>query len=173
VYVTCAIIAVLLLLRAMPSPAQDVTEHALKGGYIYNFAKFTEWPADALPADATVVMCVLGDAAVGDALARTVKGREIAGRGMKVLQVVETGPLRTCHTLYVSGLSSEQAQKLVAGLHDAPVLTIGDIDGFTEIGGMARFFLDRNKIRFSVNLEPVKRARLHISSLLLVLAKRP
>ena len=43
-----AAIAGLLLIRSSVS-AQDVTEPALKAAFIYNFAKFTEWPADALP----------------------------------------------------------------------------------------------------------------------------
>ena len=65
-----AAIAGLLLIRS-PVSAQDVTEPALKAAFIYNFAKFTEWPA--APAQEPFVLCVLGDAAVGDALVQAVK----------------------------------------------------------------------------------------------------
>ena len=37
-----------LLLAPMIAAAQDVTEPALKAAFIYNFAKFTEWPADVM-----------------------------------------------------------------------------------------------------------------------------
>ena len=80
----------------MTAAAQDVTEPALKAAFIYNFAKFTEWPADAMAAGAPFVLCVLGDAAVGDALERAVKGRVLAGHSMGVSQVApDARPLRS------------------------------------------------------------------------------
>ena len=44
----------ILLLTPVPAAAQDVTEPALKAAFIYNFAKFTEWPADVMPAASAV-----------------------------------------------------------------------------------------------------------------------
>jgi hypothetical protein len=70
-----------VLLVPGPASAQEVTEAALKAAFVYNFAKFTEWPADAMPASSPIMMCVHGDPAVADALARAVKGRVIAGTG--------------------------------------------------------------------------------------------
>jgi hypothetical protein len=166
----CAAIALLLLLHG-PATAQDVTEPALKAAFIYNFAKFTEWPADVVPAAEPFVVCVLGDAAVGDALEQAVKGRLLVGHSIAVSHVTPAGPQRVCHILYVSGVLAGQAAQLVAGLRDVPVLTISDLDGFTELGGIARFFFDHGQLRFSVELGSAKRARLQISSRLLALAK--
>ena len=163
-------IAVLLLLQA-PASAQDVTESALKAAFIYNFAKFTEWPADAAPVAEPLVLCVIGDAAVGDALERAVKGRLLAGHSMAVSHAEPAGQRRVCHVLYVSGVTAGQAAQLVAGLRDAPVLTISDIDGFTELGGVAQFFFEHGQLRFIVHLESAKRAHLQISSKLLTLAR--
>ena len=155
-----------------PVSAQDVTEPALKGVFIYNFAKFTEWPVDAVPVAAPLVMCVLGDGAVGDALERTVKGRVIANHAMTVLQGPAAVSQRVCHVMYVSGVTADQAAQLVAGLRDVPVLTISDIEGFTDLGGIVRFFFESGRLRFVIQLESAKRARLQISSNLLALAKR-
>ena len=52
------------------------------------------------------------------------------------------------------------------------MLTISDVEGFTELGGIAQFFFEHGQLRFSVQLESAKRARLQISSRLLALAKR-
>jgi hypothetical protein len=76
-----------------------------------------------------------------------------------------------CHVLYVSGVTPVRAAQLVAGLHDASVLTISDLDGFTELGGIAQFFFEHGQLRFTVQLESAKRARLEISSKLLTLAR--
>jgi hypothetical protein len=164
--------AALVVLLLVPGAvfAQDVTESALKAAFIYNFAKFTEWPGDAV-ATGPFVMCVFGDAAVGDALERAVNGRVLAGRPIVTSRVAAAEPKRACHVVYVSGVSMSQAGQLVADLHDLPVLTISDIEGFTDVGGIAQFFFEHGQLRFRIQLESAKRARLQISSRLLVMAK--
>jgi len=169
--IACAAIAVLLLTRG-PAAAQDVTEPALKAAFIFNFAQFTEWPADVLPASEPVVLCVLGDPAVGDALVRTVKGRYLRGHSLAVRDVARARPERVCHVLYLSGVTAAQAAESIDGLRDVPVLTISDIERFTELGGIAQFSFEHGRLRFSVRFESVKRARLEISSRLLQLSQQ-
>ncbi|HEV3217589.1 MAG TPA: YfiR family protein [Vicinamibacterales bacterium] len=152
--------------------AQDVTEPALKAAFIYNFAKFTEWPTDAVPAQEPFVLCVLGDNAVGDALVQAVKARVLAGHSMTVSLMTPGTPPRKCQLLYVSGVTSGQAAQLVAGLRDVPVLTISDLEGFIELGGIARFFFEHGQLRFSVSLQSAERVHLHMSSRLLALSIR-
>jgi hypothetical protein len=171
VHVAGTAIAVLLIVR-VPASAQDVTEPALKAAFIYNFALFTEWPVDVMPAAAPFVLCVVGDAAVGEALEQVIKGRALAGHGMAVSHLAPAGAQRVCHVLYVSGVSATQAAELVARLHDGPVLTISDVEGFTELGGIAQFFFEDGRLRFRVQLVSAKRAHLQISSRLLALATR-
>jgi hypothetical protein len=166
--ITCVTVAIVLMMRA-PGLAQNVTEPALKAAFIYNFARFTTWP-DGWPASEPFVICVLGDA-VADALERVVKGRQFGVHPIAVSRATPAGPHRTCHLLYITGIQSSQAAQMVAGLRDAPVLTISDLEGFNDGGGMAQLFFDRGQLRFSISLDPVKRARLQLSSKLIVLAK--
>ena len=166
--IVCATIAVVMMMRAA-GLAQNVTEQALKAAFVYNFARFTNWP-DGWPASEPFVICVLGDA-VADELERVVKGRQLAAHAIMVSRSTPGGPHRACHLLYITGIPSSQAAPMVAGLRDAPVLTISDIDGFNDGGGMAQLFFERGQLRFSIRLDPVKRARLQISSKLIVLAK--
>ena len=167
---TARVIAILLL-TPMAAAAQDVTEPALKAAFIYNFAKFTEWPADAVGTGAPLVLCVLGDAAIGEALERVVKGRTLAGHSISVSKAPPGRPLEACHIAYVSGVTASQAAEVVAGVRDAPVLTISDVEGFTKLGGIAQFFFEHGQLRFDVKLASAKRARLQISSKLLALAR--
>jgi hypothetical protein len=159
-----------LVMTGAVAVAQDVTEPALKAAFIYNFAKFTEWPVSVVPASQPLVMCVVGDPAVSEALERAVKTRILDGHSMSVALVGPAGPQGVCHVLYVSGVTSAQAAKLVAGLRDTSVLTISDLDGFTELGGIAQFFFQHGMLRFNVQAESAKRARLQISSRLLALS---
>ena len=60
-------------------------------------------------------------------------------------------------------MTADRAGKLIAGVRDAPVLSISDLEGFTKVGGIAEFFLEHGQLRFNVHLESAKRARLQIS----------
>jgi hypothetical protein len=164
-------LAILLFVRSTVA-AQDVTEPALKAAFIYNFAKFTEWPADPASAKDPFIFCVVGDSAVGDALVRAVEARVLGGQNLTVSFLTPSDPLPKCRLLYMSAVTARQASQLLAELHDVPVLTISDLEGFTELGGIAKFFFEHGQLRFSVNLASAERAHLRISSRLLSLAIR-
>ena len=159
-----------MVLLSRTAAAQDVTEPALKAAFIYNFARFTTWPADA-PAGDSFVICVLNDTAVAQALQRAVTGRSLAERPVVVTTVAPAAPKRTCRVLYVAGLAVAQVADLVAEQREAPVLTISNIDGFATAGGMTQFFFEHGQLRFRIHLESAKRAGLQISSRLLIMAR--
>jgi hypothetical protein len=165
------VVLLLLLGLAAPAHAQDVTEVGLKGAFLFNFARFTEWPAEALQAGSEVSACMLGDRAVGDAFARQVKGKQVAGRAVAVTFVAPTGSLPTCHLVYLSGIASSRMGEIVAALRDLPVLTVSDSEEFTKRGGIIQFFVESGKMRFRINARAAKRARLQLSSRLLALAE--
>jgi hypothetical protein len=164
-----ATLAMVLLCRTT-AVAQDVTEPALKAAFIYNFARFTTWPADAPPGDSFII-CVLNDAAVAEALQRAVTGRSLAERPVVVTTVASAASKRTCRVLYVAGLPVAQVAAVVAELREVPVLTISNIDGFASAGGMTQFFFEHGQLRFRIHLESAKRAGLQISSRLLIMAR--
>jgi hypothetical protein len=164
------IVAASLMLGVAPTArAQSAPEPALKAAFLYNFAKFAEWPADAAPAD-PLTICVFGDAAIADALDETVKGRTVDGRKATVVRVKPDG-FRGCHVLYVAGLDAKRAQAIVDELKGAPVLTVGDREQFAQSGGIAGLFVEQGRMRFAINIEAAQRCRLRISSRLLSLAK--
>lgn len=166
--IVSVLLAVHLPLRL--AVAQDVTVPALKAAFIYNFVKFTEWPVVG-PLSEPFALCVVGDAAVGDALTRLVEGREVAGRRMVTLTTT-TRPTRTCGVLYVSGATVADAARAIAGLQDSPVLTISDLAGFNDSGGMAQFFFSGGQLRFTIKADAVARSGLKMSSRLLTLGQR-
>jgi YfiR/HmsC-like len=98
------VLVLLLASSAAAGHAQDVTEVTLKGVFLFNFARFTEWPADA-HTESAVSACVLGDRAVGDALSKTVKGKQVAGRPITVTVVDPEGSMRTCHVFTLCSVS--------------------------------------------------------------------
>ena len=156
---------------AAQAHAQDVTEVGLKGAFLFNFARFTEWPADTLHPDTAVSACVLGDRAVADAFAKTVKGKQLAGRAINVTNLAATGSIPLCHVLYLSGVAETRIAEIVSTLRDMPVLTVSDSDTFTKRGGIVQIFVESGKMKFRINSRSAKRARLQLSSRLLALAE--
>jgi hypothetical protein len=150
-------------------PAQDVTESALKAAYLLRFISFTEWPSDALAPNAPLVACIIADNPVADALQREVKGRTINAH---TLSVTRSSSPRGCQVLYLGGGALAPAIEGIQGFQAAPVLTMSDVDGFAEAGGLAQFYFEHSKLKFTINMATLKRSRLHMSALLLQLAKR-
>jgi len=166
-----ALLLLLVCSSARRVEAQDVTEARLKGAFLFNFARFTEWPGDALQPDTAVSACVLGDRAVADAFAKTVKGKQIAGRAIAVTTIAANESIPPCHLLYLSGVAEARIAEIVSTLRDTPVLTVSDSDTFTKRGGIVQIFVESGKMKFRINSRSAKRARLQLSSRLLALAE--
>ena len=148
----------------MPAPV-------LKAVFLYNFTKFTEWPADAISAAAPIELCVIDAPEVADALTSVTNGHTIEDHPLVVRRAALDGGLRGCHLVYASGLDQRRCLALLNAVRGLPVLTTTDNQEFAELGGGANLFLDHGKIRFSVNIGATQRARVTISSQLLALAR--
>lgn len=165
-------VTLLVILTPRRPHMQEVTGPALKAAFLFNFVKFTTWPAEALAEAAPLQMCVVNAQAVGNALSTTVRGRVVAGHAIHVAQPADSEAFRRCHVLFVSGPRTPALQ-VIAAVGDAPVLTVSDLPAFTAEGGIAQFHLQQGQLRFVFGLEAARTARLQISSKLLALARQP
>ena len=59
----------------------------------------------------------------------------------------------------------------LASLRGSSVLTVADVYGFLDGGGMIQFLTENNHVRFAINVDSATRARLKVSSKLLSLAR--
>lgn len=147
-------------------------EYDVKAAFLFNFTKFVEWPQAAFADEhSPLKLCVLGENPFGKALLKGLTEEEVGGRKLIFLRLESTNNLETCHVLYVSRSERERLPQILASLHNAPVLTVGDTPAFLDQGGMINFILEGSKVRFDVNLEAAEPAGLKISSRLLALAK--
>jgi YfiR/HmsC-like len=159
-----------VLLAPLPDLAgQTVTQPALKAAFLYNFAKFAEWPGDQESAGA-ITLCVLDDSAVDDALDQLSRGGAINGRQVTMLRGSRER-LRQCHLLYVGGSDVHRALAILDEIKGAPVLTVSDGEQFPRMGGMIGLFLEDGKMRFAVNPDAAQRGGIRLSSRLMTLAK--
>ncbi|MGH8773263.1 MAG: YfiR family protein [Burkholderiales bacterium] len=149
-----------------PSPA------AVKAAFVYNFAKFVEWPTGAFfDAQAPLTLCLLRARESYDAVFTTIEGKPVQGRTLAVKHSVALKELKACQMVYLDEHDAGRTRDALRALSETPVLTVSDIGGFAESGGMIGLFAADDKIRFEVNVEAAHIGRLKISAQLLSLAR--
>ena len=72
-----------------------------------------------------------------------------------------------CQILFVGLSNPEQIRQALSRLKGRCILTVGDADDFSRMGGMIRFVNENNRIRLRINLDEAREAGLTISSKLL------
>jgi hypothetical protein len=161
----------LLLLSLAPSaPAQtaEVREYQVKAVFLYNFALFVDWPPSAFEEpQSPLVIGILGTDPFGDYLDEAVRNERVNNRPMVIRRFRRVEDITICHILFISPSTSGQLEHVLASLKGRSILTVSDVDGFSQLGGMIRFVEEKNKIRLRINLEAAKAAGLRISSKLL------
>ncbi len=147
---------------------QPAEEYHVKAIFLYNFAKFVEWPADSPPGE----MCIgiLGDDPFGGELQQVVAGKTVNGHGFTVKRL-KPETAKTCQIVFVAISEKKRFKAILDLLRGAGVLTVGESPGFCESGGVINFEVVDSKVRFDVNLGAAERARLKLSSKLIGLAR--
>jgi len=173
-YVAATLVA--SALAALPAPAPGAsefaapTEYQVKAAFLYNFAKFVEWP-DAQPR-APFVIGVLGDDPFGPVLDQTVTGKTVLSRPLAVRRLADAADAPQVDILFIAASERARLPEVLRRLRGANVLTVGDTENFVGRGGMVGFRIAGNTVRFDINLREATRAGLRISSQLLRLAGR-
>jgi len=161
----------LLFGRAAPN-AQEFTpsEYQVKAAFLYNFLKFVEWPPSIYPKDPSdLSVCVLGEDPFGTAL-DAMKENAVQGKMIAIKRTNNLINIKECSVIFISASEKKNIGDILLFLKNSPVLTISDIEGFAEAGGIIEFVRENGKVRFKINIGAAKQARLNISSKLLRLA---
>lgn len=154
-----------------PAPAlaehpQTPDEYRVKAAFLYNFARFTSWPAS----DASAFnVCILGDNPF-DGAVDALREKLVHGLPLTVSYINDTSSAADCQLLYVSRSLANRADRIIAELGRLPVLTISDMEGFIRHGGIIGFLSIDSRIRFEINVTAASESGLSISSKLLSLA---
>ena len=167
----CLIITVFLVSASLlPGEGALQREYEIKAAYLYNFISYINWPEQALPpAGGTITIGVLGQNPFGAALA-PLGGKRIKGRILAVKECASPADAADCQIVFICPSEKLRVAEILQGLKDAKVLSVSEIDGFAERGGMINFISEHNKVRFEINSEAARRTGLTISSDLLKLA---
>jgi len=169
-----ALLAGVLALVAWPAPwegtleALVVSEAQVKAAYLYNFANFVQWPVTG---DGPLVIGIAGDDAFAEIVTQFVRGRRVNGREFRTRRLASIDDPAGCQMLYVGVMRPRDASELMQRVR-GPILTVGETAQFLREGGMVRFYLQNNNVRFQIDQKNAEAAGLKVSSQLLALAAR-
>lgn len=171
VFFVAASFAGLLVCSAL-SPQSDPSEDQVKAAFLFNFTKFVEWPDGSFETpQAPLVVGIIGDDPIDEDLERMVAGQKVQGRSLVIRRERWGGDLRRCQVLFVSASEHQHSSRILESVQSAGVLTVSDMEGFAEAGGVIELVVEQKRVRFIVNLDAATQDRLRLSAKLLALAR--
>jgi hypothetical protein len=168
--VVLLLLALLHGMASVPVMAQTPNEYRVKAAFILNFARFIDWPADAYGDGGSLVVGIVGDDPFGGSLDQ-LNGNSVNGHRIVIKRLKAGDYLRACQILFVSSSERSRLGKILESTRGGTVLTIGELAQFTQAGGIIKFVIQDNKVRFEINTGAASQARLRVSSKLLALSK--
>lgn len=177
--ISCRLLTVLALLAAPSGSSGPLrgelpvsNEYDVKAAFLFHFAQFVEWPADAFrEPNGPLNYCTIGEDPFHGVLDETLKGKSVSNRLLRVRHLGVREPVADCQIIFLGAADKKLLGEVLNSVSGQPALCVGETDHFARDGGMIGFFLENNKVRFDINLQAVERARLKIDSRLLFLAK--
>ena len=133
--------------------------------YVYNFTKYIQWPK----ADQQLIIGVLGSGEINRELEKMVIAK--GGSKLKLVKLSSFDNLNDCNIIFLAKDEESSLDLVLEKTQGKSILIISENEKSVEKGAGISFFLEKNKLRFSINKSAVEARNLKISSNLLVLAK--
>jgi len=147
------------------------SEYQVKAKFLYNFARFVQWPSDRFADNKTpITIAIIGNDPFGIDIDKTVEGKFVDGRTIKILHSRNMDTLDCCHILFINMDEEKQTAEILNHVKNQSVLTVGEKKGFLQLGGIINFIIRDNKVRFEINEKAAEQSGIWISAQLLKIA---
>lgn len=146
------------------------SEQALTVAFLYNFIKLSEWPEN--PKDTgELTLCLSRQADINQEI-QALADKQVLGKKILIKHLEQDTHPINCQLLFLSRTDNEeQVTAWIKSANHSATLLVGNVDGLLDLGGMIAIFNDDERLQFDVNLEPVKRAKIKLSSEMLKIAR--
>lgn len=144
----------LLVLGSAASRAQTQDERAVRAAYVFNLAKFIEWPPDKNE----LVLGFYGSAETGDYLRKMLDGKTAESRLVHILLFPNDSEVPKCDMVYIAESQKKKIRAVLDRVAGKNIVTVGEADWFAQEGGMVALVNNEDHIRLEVNLEALQRA---------------
>jgi hypothetical protein len=145
-------------------------EYQVKAGFLFNFARYVDWPTSTNAAAEEFVIGIIDDGTVFPVMAAALNGKSTHDRTVEIRRLKLNDDIARCQMLFVTRSEEKDLDAILKRVGGAPVLTVGEAPHFAERGGCLNFVPHGENIRFEVNLEAAERAGLKISAKIAAMA---
>jgi hypothetical protein len=156
---------------ARPAVAEANREYKVKAAFVASFIDFVKWNVRRVDVTEDFSICLFRSDPFEQSLERIV-ALKYPQRSIRIVRLHDLRQVETCHMLFVSVTEENVLREVLSQTSGKPVLTVSDIPGFAGSGGMIELLVENGKVRFNINLRPVRQAGMQLSSNLLRLALR-
>lgn len=168
-------IVVAFFLASGPVAAQSkdeaLPEYTVKAGFLFNFAKYVEWPADAFEKpDSPYSIGVVGTDPFGGDLEKALQNKTAKNRGFRIEKFAGPDSIGKCHILFIPRTEKAHLPEILKRVQDWPVLVVGENEGFAGAGGTTNILIEKEKPRVEINPDAAEKGRLTIDPKLLRVA---
>lgn len=170
---TALTLMILILVGSLPLPvqSQENREYLIKAGFLYNLAKFLDYPAGSFKNDASpFILLIYGTDPFGSAI-EAIRDRLVKGPRLIVKHAQRLDQLEEAHMVYIGSAEKKNLKSIFSALSGRPVLTGSDLNSFAEAVGMVGLVTAEEKIKLEINLEVIKPIRIGVDFQLLKLAR--
>lgn len=193
VFSLCVLAVATLIACGGAAFVQDIDAErvaAIKAGMVVNFIKYTRWPDSSFESEqAPIIIIIVGEADIDRPLPAALGRQTSNGRPIEIRHLDyptarsgESAPhqddlaqfrqsLRESHLAYLGRSERFRVGAILEDLEESDVLSVSDIDGFAERGGMLGLVIRDNRVAFDANIEAIEAAGFQISSQVLRLAR--
>ena len=176
----CATIALAAIgcAGAAPAAAQVADEGAaalegsVKAAFVFKFAGFVDWPAQALPPESPIRIGVMGEEAIVQEIREAASRRTVEGRRVLAKHVAAGDSLEGVHILFMRDPAFREIGDRIPGLKPEAMLIVTESPGALERGSIVNFAVDEGRVRFDLSLDAAERRGLRLSSRLITVARR-
>jgi len=150
------------VLAAVAGPPED----ELKSALILTLLRYSEWPGRASP-DQALTVGVLGRPGMVPILRRTLAGKPVNNRTIRVIALKSLSDPQCCQVIYLATDKASEIRPALASARSSLILTIGEADRFLEYGGAVNLMFEDGHMAFEVNWSALEQSGVSISSKLL------
>ena len=157
--------------RLQQGQSKQLPEYVVKAGFLYNFAKYVEWPAESFEKPETPIsIAIVGADPFGAELDKALKDKRAQERGFVIHRYRSPADLQACHILFIPKSEKARVADILKKVEGWATLTVGEDEGFAKGGGAVNILIEKEKPRLEVNPDVAEKAKLTISAKLLKLA---
>jgi hypothetical protein len=146
-------------------------EDEVEAAFLYRFAGYVDWPAEAL-ASQDFTIAVLGSDNIAQELERILPHHSLKNRPAQVRRIRSLDELRDAQILFVGPQFNDELKSIISRLDYRPILVVSASDRGLEDGSCVNFLFVDRRVRFEVSLTAADHVGLRVSSELLSVAVR-